>query len=207
MLYRRKIVLALLQAFDNQLEKIALQKLLFLFTSRQEKPDYDFVPYLYGCFSFSASADLSAMIRNGNLSEDKSHYTNLEKTNYIKTINEKDKKILIDIKNKYGALSSKSLMKLTYLNYHYYAINSRTAKELLNQEQYNNVLLAKPSNDSTVLYTIGYEGISLEAYLNKLIKNDVKVLVDVRNNAMSMKYGFSKSHLSKFCENIYTYLK
>jgi uncharacterized protein (DUF488 family) len=49
------------------------------------------------------------------------------------------------------------------------------------------------------LFTIGYEGISLEEYLNKLIKNDVKVLCDVRNNPLSMKYGFSKSQLERTC--------
>jgi len=52
------------------------------------------------------------------------------------------------------------------------------------------------------LFTIGYEGISLEAYLNKLIKNNVQVLVDVRRNPLSMKYGFSKNSLKKFCENL-----
>jgi uncharacterized protein (DUF488 family) len=202
MFYRRKIVLAILQAFDNTLEKIALQKLLFLFTIRQQKPDYDFVPYLYGCFSFSAYADLNAMVRNGNITEDKSLITKIEKQNYIATLNAKDQQILSEVKKTYGSLSSKSLMKLTYLHYQYYAINSRTAKELLDEEQYIKVLNAKPVGNSTILFTIGYEGISLEEYLNRLIKNDVKVLIDVRNNPMSMKFGFSKSQLKAYCENL-----
>src|SRR5690606_212821 len=46
------------------------------------------------------------------------------------------------------------------------------------------------------------EGISLERYINKLIHNDVKVLVDVRKNPLSMKYGFSKSLLKKFCNSM-----
>lgn len=54
----------------------------------------------------------------------------------------------------------------------------------------------------TILYTIGYEGISLEQYLNKLIAKDVKVLADVRNNPMSMKYGFSKSQLLNACTSV-----
>ncbi|CAN5301334.1 hypothetical protein BH23BAC3_BH23BAC3_18810 [soil metagenome] len=52
------------------------------------------------------------------------------------------------------------------------------------------------------LFTIGYEGISLEAYMNKLIRNGVKVLVDVRKNALSMKYGFNKSQLKKACDGV-----
>lgn len=99
-------------------------------------------------------------------------------------------------------MTTNSLMKLTYLNYQYYAINSLKAKEILNEEQYAKVLNAKPVNQNTILYTIGYEGISLEEYLNRLIKNDVKVLVDVRNNPLSMKYGFSKKQLTSFCASL-----
>lgn len=202
MFYRRKIIFAILQAFEGHLPKISLQKLLFLFANRQVKPDYDFVPYKYGCYSFSANADLSAMVKHEQLLEDQSSFTKLSSVDYIKTLTEKDKKILIDIKTTYGKLTTNSLMKLTYLNYQYYAINSVKAKEILNEEQYEKVLNAKPVNNNTILYTIGYEGITLEEYLNRLIKNDVKVLVDVRNNALSMKFGFSKTQLKTFCASL-----
>ena len=64
------------------------------------------------------------------------------------------------------------------------------------------VLKSKPGNKATGLYTIGYEGMSLEEYLNKLIKYDIKVLCDVRRNPLSMKYGFSKNQLKSACENL-----
>ncbi len=51
-------------------------------------------------------------------------------------------------------------------------------------------------------FTIGYEGISLETYLNKLIINDIRLLCDVRKNSLSMKYGFSKSQLKNACQSI-----
>lgn len=202
MYYRRKIILALFQAFNNKLEKIQLQKLLFLLTSRQTKPDYDFVPYLYGCYSFSATADLGAMIRNGNISEDKNHFVSLEKTNYIATLTTDDQRILKEIKSSFGNLGANALMKYTYLHHGYYAINSITAKNILSSHEYKKVESGKPSNEITALYTIGYEGTSLESYLNKLVKNDIKVLVDVRRNPLSMKFGFSKTNLKKFCENL-----
>jgi uncharacterized protein (DUF488 family) len=202
MFYRRKVILALMQVFDGNLPKISLQKLLFLFANRQTKPDYDFVPYKYGCYSFSANADLSAMVKHGQLSEDQTSFTKIGSVDYVKTLNDEDKKILTDIKNTYGRLSTNALMKLVYLNHQYYAINSVKAKEILNEEQYGKVLKAKPKNNNTILYTIGYEGISLEEYLNRLIKNDVKVLVDVRKNALSMKFGFSKTQLKTFCASL-----
>jgi len=49
------------------------------------------------------------------------------------------------------------------------------------------------------LLTIGYEGKSLECYLNQLIRAGVTLLCDVRRNPFSRKYGFSKSTLSNAC--------
>jgi uncharacterized protein (DUF488 family) len=72
----------------------------------------------------------------------------------------------------------------------------------LNPAELQNLSDLKPSASKTILYTIGYEGVSLEQYLNKLIGKDVKVLVDVRKNPMSMKYGFTKRQLLKACEAV-----
>ena len=52
------------------------------------------------------------------------------------------------------------------------------------------------------LVTIGYEGRSLESYLNALLRDSVTLLCDVRRNPLSRKYGFSKSTLSKACEHV-----
>ena len=70
MFYRRKIILALLQLFDGQIDKIRLQKLLFLFTQKQPKAEYDFIPYRFGCYSYSANADITTMVRKGLLREE-----------------------------------------------------------------------------------------------------------------------------------------
>ncbi len=202
MFYRRKIILSLFELFEGELEKIRLQKLLFLVSQRQAKSEYDFIPYKFGCYSYSANADLGAMVKAGLLSESNSSFQNNGKTNYFATLKESDKKIVLEVKNLYGKMNSNALMKHTYINYPYYAINSITAKNLLNESQLNAVSESKSKEESTVLFTIGYEGISLEEYLNRLLKNNITLLVDVRNNPLSMKYGFSKSLLSKFCENL-----
>jgi uncharacterized protein (DUF488 family) len=202
MFYRRKIILALLQLFEGQLEKISLQKLLFLFTQLQTEKVYDFVPYKFGCFSYSANADLVAMVRKGLIEENESQYTSKEKIDYLKLLKENDRKLLQDIKQQYGKLSYTSLMKHTYINFPYWAINSISAQNLLNTEQFEKVEKCKPNGSKTILFTIGYEGVSLEAYLNRLLQNDVKLLVDVRNNPLSMKFGFSKSQLKRYCESL-----
>jgi len=73
------------------------------------------------------------------------------------------------------------------------------AKDKLTADEYRKVVEARPQSNKTILFTIGYEGVSLEEYVNKLIANDVKVLCDVRKNSYSMKFGFSKSQLQAAC--------
>ena len=199
MFYRRKIILALLQLFDGHLDKIRLQKLLFLFTQRQTKAEYDFVPYRFGCFSYSANADMTAMVTRGFLTEGKEHFEKKDKTDYLKLLKPDDKNFLLEVKSNYSGMSANALMKHTYINYPFFATRSEAAERILSKTELQKVTDAKPKGNKTILFTIGYEGISLEEYLVRLLKNDVKVLVDVRNNAMSMKYGFSKSQLIKYC--------
>ncbi len=194
--------MGLLQLFEGQIDKISLQKLLFLFTQRQVKAEYDFIPYLYGCYSFSANADLTAMVGKEMLSETKTHFTSNDKSDYFKALKEPDKKLMLEIKALYGRMNADSLMRHTYLNFPYWAINSVKANEILSIEQLKKVKNSRPKNNEVILFTIGYEGISLEEYLNRLLKNDVKILVDVRNNALSMKYGFSKSQLQRYCNSL-----
>ncbi len=202
MFYRRKIILALLQLFDGQLDKIRLQKLLFLFTLKQTKTEYDFVPYKYGCYSYSANADLITMVSKGLLADTQKHFSRLDKTDYLKLIKPDDLKYLHEVKNEYGKMSANTLMKHTYIHYPFYATRSEVAAEILDKTELEKVRAAKPTGTKTILFTIGYEGISLEEYLVRLLKNDVKVLVDVRNNPLSMKYGFSKTLLKRYCESL-----
>jgi uncharacterized protein (DUF488 family) len=200
MFYRRKIILALLQLFDNKLEKIRLQKLLFLFTQRQAKREYDFIPYKFGCYSYCVNADLAAMVRKGILSETPTQIILNDKTDYLNTLKKEDHTYLQEIQSTFGTMSRNTLMKYTYVYFPYWAINS-TATNILSPAELAKIIESKPKPNKTILFTIGYEGISLEEYLNRLIRNDVKILVDVRNNPLSMKYGFSKSQLKRFCEN------
>lgn len=202
MFYRRKIILALLELFDGQLDKIRLQKLLFLFTQKQEKSEYDFIPYRFGCYSYSAHADMKAMVNKGLLGEDEKRFEKIDKTNYLKQLKAADLELLQEVKVNYGRMSASALMKHTYLNYPFYAIRSEAAENILTKEELEKVNASKPKGNKTVLFTIGYEGISLEEYLVRLLKNNVKVLVDVRNNPLSMKYGFSKSQLKKYGESL-----
>ena len=68
------------------MEKLRLQKLLFLYAKRKSEPEYDFVPYKYGCYSFSAKADLNTMVKKEMLSESEKHYTKRNSNNYFSNL-------------------------------------------------------------------------------------------------------------------------
>lgn len=202
MYYRRKILLTLLQVFDNKLEKMSLQKLLMLLANKQSIPGFYFVPYKYGCYSFQANADLKTMIKYGQVVEEENSWVKTDPANYLPELKENDRRALRAIKCLYGDKSKTELIQLTYRRFPYYALNSNIAHELLNNKELQAIEEIRPKYISTVLFTIGYEGITLEQYLNKLIKHGVEVLCDVRKNSLSMKYGFSKSQLQHSCNGI-----
>jgi uncharacterized protein (DUF488 family) len=202
MYYRRKLVLALLQKFGGSLGKTSFQKLLLLLTKQQDKSDYHFVPYKYGCFSFQAMADLSTMTKYGQVAMDNHGIRKLDNDNYFLQLKEMDKRNLNELYLAHGTKDYKELIKYTYHTYPFYAIHSEIAERFLGKEDLTKVRQYKPVSNKTILYTIGYEGITLEEYLNKLIMNDVRVLVDVRNNPLSMKYGFKKSQLLNACKSV-----
>jgi len=202
MYYRRKILLSLLQVFDNQLDKISLQKLLFLLTREQDKKSYHFIPYKYGSFSFQANADLHTLTKYKLVEPSVKYWKKIDDKNYLEELSTKDKTVVNNIKQQYGALSKDELIALTYRRYPFFAMNSVIAKHILSEEEITQITKLKPINHSTILFTIGYEGISLEQYINKLIVNGINVLCDVRKNPFSMKYGFSKKQLKTACEGV-----
>jgi uncharacterized protein (DUF488 family) len=203
MFYRRKVIFAILEAFANTLDKRSLQKLLFLFSQQQSIKSYDFIPYKFGCFSPSANADLIAMQSQAQINIDEQNIYNISTaTNYSQSLKKTDIEILNWLKDNFANCTANDLIKYTYIQYPYWACKSQIADQVLSKLELKKVQEATPQNQETVLFTIGYEGISFEEYLNRLIRYDVKMLVDVRANAMSMKYGFSKKTLENICEGI-----
>lgn len=201
MYYRRKIILSLLQEFGGKLKRTDFQKFLFLVSEHQKKRAFDFIPYKYGCYSFQASMDKSTMIKYGLL-EESNDWIKKDIKDYIPELKKEDKEIIFFIKSNLGNLSGNELLKYVYNKYPYYAFNSLVSKHIMNEDEMKFIESHKPVNNKKCFYTIGYEGKSLEKYLNQLIESDIKVLIDVRKNPISMKFGFSKNQLKSACEKI-----
>jgi uncharacterized protein (DUF488 family) len=204
--YRRKIILALLEVFDGQLTAKSLQKYLFLFTRAQSVKAFDFIPYRYGCFSFQANQDLITMEKYNYLEiteEQNGRFIKLKQTGqYLEMLNMFDRQALLNVKAEFGSMTQTDLIRYTYQKYPYFTINSSIANELLSEDELAIIETHKRTLSEPQLFSIGYEGITFETYINKLIINDVHVLCDVRKNAYSQKYGFSKSQLQKACTGV-----
>jgi len=202
MIYRKKILLALTELFGGELTATDFQKLLFIFSIEQTESKFDFVPYKYGCFSFQSMADKNKLIKEGYLHNIKNWKLRSNNENFLLTLNSSDRKQLKLLKQKFGKLSTNDLIRHVYLNYPYFAVNSEIASKHLSKKEFNVINKVKPRNDEVNLFTIGYEGRSLERYLNLLIQNNISVLCDVRKNPLSRKYGFSKKTLQNACEAV-----
>jgi len=202
MFYRRKIILALLETCGGTLSAINFQKLLFLVTRKQEVKSFDFVPYRYGCCSFQANQDVSTLKTYGYISLNDNEIVLKKNENCYSQLTLFDRQYISEIHEQYAKMSQIDLIRYTYVNYPYYATKSTIAEKILNNEEMLKVQQQIRSFSETVLFTIGYEGISLETYINRLIINDIRILCDVRKNAFSQKYGFSKSQLKTTCEGV-----
>lgn len=194
--------MALLKEFGGELNSTQFQKYLFLATRKQDVKSFDFVPYYYGCFSFQANQDILTMAKQGLLSEEESKICLMDKGDYFQELTIFDQVIVRETKDRFGCMSLNDLIRYTYVNYPFYATRSLIAKDILTPEELTVIDKQRRHFDEPKLFSIGYEGKSLESYLKSLMINDIRVLCDVRKNAYSQKYGFSGCQLEKACKGV-----
>lgn len=201
---RQKFLLALLEKWGGVLSRTMMQKLLFLASMYQseDKKSYHFVPYKYGCFSFNSYSDKRKLVEKQILQDTEDWRLSDNQGGFYFMLPDEEKNILNNIKLEFGALSREELLHYHYLNYPYFAINSEILDEVLTESEISKIQSARPQGKVNAIYTIGYQEKSLEEYINLLILEDVKILLDVRKNPISRKYGFSKKTLKNAIESM-----
>ncbi|HEX5057420.1 MAG TPA: DUF488 domain-containing protein [Gammaproteobacteria bacterium] len=181
LLGRQKLLLAMLDTQEERIEGADFQNLLFLYTREFEQiPSYDFVPCAEGRFSFTVRADAGQLLNRGLLLREGAEW----------------------VAAKRGRELARALSGLA----HRTAYFNECYRDLRGAALVRKVL-AYAGDESAArrmtppgLWTIGYEGKSLERYLNQLLQAGITLLCDVRRSAFSRKYGFSKSTLRAACE-------
>lgn len=200
MFYRRKVLLALLEAFGCSLTKTDCQKLMFLFCLRRGKSYYDFFPHKYGNFSFLLFQDWKRLIDLGYLIKQANFQLSdtCDTRSYLEQLHPEDRAVLQALVSEIGSLRGEKLIRKVYLEVPYYTLRSEIAEKILEESEYQAIKQGHIIKDAACLFTIGYEGLSIDAFLNALIANNVRSLVDVRKNPVSMKYGFSKTKFADY---------
>lgn len=185
------------------MRSVDFQKLLFLYCQDEESPSFDFVPYRFGCFSFTSYADKRKLIEKGLLEPDEDRWvlteTGRAETGKLKQV----RRLARSVQHRFPQRGD-ALVAEVYRRHPWHAIRSEIAPRVLRGDSAALQAVEDQKVKPTVpgLFTIGYEGSSLEQYMNRLLRNGVTLLCDVRRNPLSRKYGFSKGVLSRTCESL-----
>jgi len=202
---RQKVLIALVNALGGKVGNLDFQKLLFLYCQEvEEDPSYEFIPYRFGAFSFTSYADRRKLIKRDLLAEDNDAWELTATGHEVVTQLESQSEEMTGFVRQYRRLRGNDLIADTYRRYPWYGIHSQIAEKVLrgDAKAKKKIEVARPAKGTPGIVTLGYEGRTLEAYLNILLKNGVTLLCDLRRNALSRKYGFSKSTLTKGCEGV-----
>ncbi|MDP1676331.1 MAG: DUF488 domain-containing protein [Bacteroidota bacterium] len=199
MFTRRKILLAILETSGGELNNTDMEKLLFVYCNEYKKNHFDFFPYKFGCFSFLSYQDKRVLTQQGFLA-DSDNFKLKKRQNYLNIVEGDERKNIEEFAKRRKNLRGKNLIRYVYVNYPYFAIRSEIKEEILQSNELDAVKSSMNSDTSICLMTIGYEGLTIDSYINKLIQNNVALVVDVRRNPLSMKYGFSKTRFRNYLE-------
>lgn len=197
MLNRQKVAIRVLQECGGRASRLQLMKLLFLL--EQEFPSgggsafYRFMPYQYGPYSFSLNHELTQLVRDGLIREGETSW-NLTDVGCafeasLSTEVVQDVESLIET---YGSCSVQRLRNDVYERYPWFTLLS-----ILKDRR----AVQRPIAELAI-YTMGYEGMVVEGFVNHLLITGITRLVDVRSNPVSRRYGFHQGTLSRICRSV-----
>ncbi len=185
---RQKLLMKAISEMNcrNDDSKTYLVKTMFLLRQSfdYETIGYNFFPHHYGPFSNVIYEDIDSLRKECFLKENKLELT-LEGKSFI--LKEKfNNNVLIKLNEINSNFSSvKQIKSFVYDKYKDTTIKSNDPR----------IKILSPKNG---ICSIGYEGETIDSFLNKLILNNVSVLIDVRKNAFSMKSAFRKRNLENY---------
>jgi uncharacterized protein (DUF488 family) len=197
MITREKIILNLIHRAGGEVSRLNLVKLAFLFRQESQsdtvKTFYQFLPYLYGPFSFTLYHELDDLMQAGMLTaptENDLRLGDIHPKEYALP-----KEIQTEINrfwNCYGGYSTSQLVEMTYRHFPWYTLNTQDPRK-------RNAALPRAK---CAVYTAGYAGMQVDGFLNLLLQKGIRRLIDVRNNPISRRYGFHKSTLERTCQRV-----
>ena len=204
MLRRQKTILAILTEAKEPVSATVLVKLTFLLRQetdfRDDSAFYDFLPYKFGPFSFHLYRELEALKRDGYVSTKGdqlcvSHRLRKDVLEKVRELSDEARSATAHVTRKYGRMRQRTLLRNVYTRYPRYASRSELS------ELTTGLDFEEPKPDPAA-YTAGYQMNSVDRFLDRLLQVGIRVLVDVRANPVSRKYGFARSSLAGIAEKV-----
>ncbi len=192
---------------EKPISLIRLHKIMFLFLKAAEKSYYDFIPNKYGCYSINLHNDKLVLLKTKMLLETKgdspfSTFISIDKTQVdicSLLLKKDDALILEDIITSNSDQTDDNMVNKIYKAYPFYGIRSSIIDRFISDtifiKQLDHIKY-KIENAPRGLYTIGYEGLSIDRFIQLLITRNIKTLVDVRINSFSMRPEFRKNYIA-----------
>ncbi|MFH1055024.1 MAG: DUF488 family protein [Candidatus Altiarchaeota archaeon] len=192
--YRQRALLAVVDELSarGKSSRLMIEKNLFLLKKEESLDEdmkfYNFFPYKYGPFSNMSYFDLNGLRLKGYINEDEKNPKITEKAKRIITsLNPGVKRKITETAERFK--TDNEIKSYVYDKYPEYTVKSESSKQ-------------KRAPSSPGIFTIGYEGRDIDAFLDTLIKSCIEVLVDVRRNPFSMNLSFTQKKLSEYLHKV-----
>jgi len=196
MFTRQRALLRLVENEGGRIERLRLVKLAFLLSrdaSNAASSVYDFVPYKRGPFSFMLYYDLRGLVGDGWFRENDHHIETVALPAIETSSLESSFLERIDAVNRAcRSLTTSALVDSIYAKHPWFTVNA---------ENESKRRATRPTGEAAI-YTVGYEGLTVDALLNLLMENGIRRLIDVRCNPVARRYGFHKSTANRLCNDV-----
>lgn len=198
MIERQRILLMFLYRVDVTPTRTHLMKWLFLL--REENNEavsssfYEFLPYRYGPFSFQVYREMAALESSGFLAANKLKIPSAKRKEAYAEIRKLPTRAIKGVESilrQYEKVSRDELLDDVYSRYPWYASRSKLRPKKTGAK-----------SASPAVYTVGYEGRTIDGLLDCLLHSGIHRLIDVRKNAMSRKYGFAGKTIARLCSDV-----
>ena len=198
--------LNLLYRHRQPISLIRLHNLMFLFITSAAHAYYDFIPHTYGCYSISLHNDQEALIKQNVVIEARgdSRFNSFLSVDNQRAeldsilLKDEDSAVLDTLIGKNEHQTDDDLLARVLKTYPFYAIRSLLLDRFSSDQVFISTIQAIRDHVTSAprfLYTIGYEGLSIDGFLQLLILQNITTLVDVRKSAFSMRPEFRKKNL------------
>lgn len=192
---RQKAALDLINRAGGSIEKTRLVKLAFLMRQElmpEDRSFYGFVPYHFGPFSFALYHDMEKLATDGWIESGEEGFRLIDQERQPNPMPHEYRSAVDGVWRAYGRKGVSTLVEDVYARYPWYTARCKTMAKRAAA-----IPVATPA-----IYTAGYEGLSLDDFLDRLLRAGIQQLIDVRKNPVARRFGFHRSTMARTCENL-----